>query len=100
LTEGVGGGGTVLWKMFGPVTGGKEVGWKKKSTHRSLIIRTFQKARFVGVIKLGRLRMATQALSTVTRQMQRNLTFMDLCIVNVFSSITNKMQRYTIYLFL
>jgi hypothetical protein len=29
-----------------------------------------------------------------------NLTFMDPCIVNVFSSITNKMQRYTRYLFL
>jgi hypothetical protein len=25
---------------------------------------------------------------------------MDLCVVNVFSSITNKMQRYTMYLFL
>ena len=28
------------------------------------------------------------------------LTFMGPCIANVFSSITNKMQRYTIYLFL
>jgi hypothetical protein len=29
-----------------------------------------------------------------------NLTLMDPCIVNVFLSITNKMQRYTMYLFL
>jgi hypothetical protein len=29
-----------------------------------------------------------------------NLTFMEPCIVNVFSSITNKMQRYTMYLLL
>ena len=29
-----------------------------------------------------------------------NLTFMGPCIANVFSSTTNKMQRYTLYLFL
>jgi len=29
-----------------------------------------------------------------------NLTFMGQCIANVFSNATNKMQRYTIYLFL
>ena len=29
-----------------------------------------------------------------------NLTFMGPCIANIFSSITNEMQRYTIYLFL
>jgi hypothetical protein len=28
------------------------------------------------------------------------LTFMDPCILNVFSIITSKMQRYTMYLFL
>ena len=28
------------------------------------------------------------------------LTFMGPCIANIFRSITNKMQRYTIYLFL
>jgi hypothetical protein len=29
-----------------------------------------------------------------------NLTYMDPCIVNVFSNITKKMRRYTMYLFL
>ena len=28
-----------------------------------------------------------------------NMTFMGPCIANVFSSIINKIQRYTIYLF-
>jgi len=34
------------------------------------------------------------------RRMCIYLTFMGPCITNVFSSITKKMQRYTIYLFL
>ena len=32
--------------------------------------------------------------------LKSTLTFMGPCIANVFSSLTNKMQRYTIYLFL
>jgi len=29
-----------------------------------------------------------------------DLTFMDMCIVSVFQYISNKMQRYTVYLYL
>ena len=36
----------------------------------------------------------------VSKHITTNLTFMGPCIVNIFPSITNKMQRYTIYLFL
>ena len=35
-----------------------------------------------------------------TLRFNQYLTFMGLCIANVFSSATNKMQCYTIYLFL
>ena len=66
LTEGVRGNGAVedVWACDRGKKSGTET-----NEHSSVIIRTFQKARFIGVIKLRRLRMATQALtrSKVTR---------------------------------
>ena len=42
----------------------------------------------------------TEKLKICCRKRQTRFTFVGPCIANVFSSITNKMQRYTIYLFL
>jgi hypothetical protein len=38
--------------------------------------------------------------SELQRSELRNLTFMGSCIVNIFHCISNKMQLYTVYLYL